>query len=251
MAIVTLNDISLDRRLRQISLSIKEGEVIGIIGPNGAGKSTLIKVFTGLLTPDSGNIDLLGQPLSSYSVTERGRKISWIPQNIETNWPISVRDAVELGTLIHGHSEAIDAAIAKADLHALANRQLDSLSGGELARVWFARALASDATLLLADEPVAALDPRYQLELLSRICAEASPNKAVVLVLHDLQLAAQYCDRLLLIHEGQLVASGTPESVLQSGALEACFGVNFQVDFNQLPPLVRAIATNEVSHHDT
>ena len=251
MAIVTLNDVSLDQRLRNISFSINEGEVIGIIGPNGAGKSTLIKSLTGLLAPDSGSIDFLAKPLGSYSVKERGRKISWIPQNIETNWPISVRDAVELGTLIHGNHQAIDAAIAKADLAPLTSRKLDSLSGGELARVWFARALASDATLLLADEPVAALDPRYQLELLSRICAEATTTKAVVLVLHDLQLAAQYCDRLLLIHEGQLVASGTPESVLQSTALEACFGVGFQVDFNQSPPLVRAVAAKEELHHDT
>ncbi|RMA82374.1 ABC transporter ATP-binding protein [Umboniibacter marinipuniceus] len=250
MALVSLKNVCLDQRLRSVSLTINKGEVVGIIGPNGAGKSTLIKALTGLLPPEHGTIELLDKVLSTYSAQERGRLISWIPQSIETNWPISVHDAVELGTLIHGDHAAIDRALVKADLVSLANRQLDSLSGGELARVWFARALASDATLLLADEPVAALDPRYQLELLSRIRAEATAAKAVVVVLHDLQLAAQFCDRLLLIHEGAVIADGSPERVLNSAELKSSFGVSFQVDFDQSPPLIRAVATSEGTHND-
>ena len=243
MALISIQHLSLKNRLDDVSLSIERGEVVGIIGPNGAGKSTLIKMMAGLIEAERAKILVDDRDLSDLSPSQRGSLISWIPQHCESNWPISIRDTVELGTLVHRDLGAIDDALKTADLESLQHRRLDDLSGGELARVWFARAIAARPALLLADEPVAALDPRYQLYLLDQLKAQASPTCAVVLVLHDLQLAAQFCDRIVLLHHGQLVASGTPQDILQSSLLSRCFGVHFQSDFEQIPPLIRAIGS--------
>ena len=210
------------------------GGVIGLIGPNGAGKSTLVRAMAGLV-PAQGAILIDGARVSALSPSERARRIAYLPQGQTVHWPLTVERLVALGRLPHlapfarpgeADARAIEQALARTELRELRDRPIDQLSGGERARALLARALAVEAPLLLADEPLAALDPAHQIEVMALLREEAARGATVIAVLHDLTLAARWCDRLLLIDRGRLVADGAPRSVLTPERIGSVYGVS-------------------------
>ncbi len=221
--------------LTAADMALQPGEVLGIVGPNGAGKTTLLRVLAGLLRPDQGSVRYDGSTARELGRRALARRVAFLAQDGAATWSLSVEALVGLGRLPHrppfgAESEADRAAVANAmalcDIAALAGRTLGTLSGGEGRRVLLARALAVDAAYLLADEPLAGLDPGHQLETLKRLRTVAAGGVGVAVVLHDLSLAARFCDRLLLIHRGLRIANGAPGDVLDDAALADVFGVS-------------------------
>lgn len=217
--------------LNQVDCALHAGELLGIVGPNGAGKSTLLRTLLGFIAPCAGHITLQQQPFAHYSAQERARRLAYLAQNQQVHWPLPARDVVALGRLPHGdaHTAAtqslIDTAMNAAGARMLAARNVLTLSGGERARVLLARALAVNAPILLADEPLAALDPAHQLQCMQLLHAQAVQGRAVAVVLHDLTLASRYCHRLLLLNQGHVVACGEPAQVLSDSHLAEVFGI--------------------------
>lgn len=216
-----------------VSLEIGAGEVVGLIGPNGAGKTTLMRGALGLLAA-SGMSSLTALP-----VRDRAKAAAWLPQAREIAWPVTVETLVALGRspyLAGGRklSEADHAAVARAlaqmGLTDFAGRDATALSGGEQARVLIARVLAQETPLIVADEPVAGLDPAHQFSLIQVFLTLASQGKSVLVSMHDLGLAARHCSRLVMIHRGQLVADGTPREVLREDLLRDVFQVSGRWD---------------------
>lgn len=230
--------------VKEISLDASPGEVLGLLGPNGAGKSTLLQGMAGLLALDAGRSHLNGRAIAQYSAAELARTRSYQAQVVTVQWPMSVQRVVELGRLPHGgmrdasDTEIVDRAIASVDLDMLRDRRLDALSGGELMRVHLARLFAVDAPIVFADEPIAGLDPYQQLHALELFHDQARLGRTVVLVLHDLSMAARFCDRLALLHEGRLVALGTPDEVLTAENLREVFAINASLDLHGPYPMV-------------
>lgn len=235
---LALQGIDLDRGGRRVldgvDIELRSGEVLGIIGPNGAGKSTALRVMAGLQSPDAGAVLFDGQPLAAHAVVERARSIGYLEQSASVHWPLSVRAVVELGRLPwrggwfgsdSGAAAAIDAAMQVADVGEFSSRLLSELSGGEAMRVMIARVLAGEPAIILADEPVAALDVNHQLQVMELLSERAHAGAAVVIVLHDLMLAARFCDRLVLMDRGRVVCSGSPAEVLDTDVLENTYGV--------------------------
>lgn len=217
----------------RLSCKIAPGTFVGLIGPNGSGKSTLLKAILGLL-PSRGSISILGDDLAALPEAGRARRVSYLPQDGELIWPIAVEDVVMLGRSPYrsGFSPpsdadraAVDTALAAMDLLNLRTRSARALSGGERSRVLMARALAQETPLMLADEPTTGLDPAHQLALMETFKAMARNGRTVLASLHDLALAAQWCDALLLLHNGQIVLSGDPKTVLTASALAEVYGV--------------------------
>lgn len=223
-----------------------DGGVIGLIGPNGAGKSTLVRAIAGLI-PSEGTIVIDDLTVAEMPLRARARRIAYLPQGQSVHWPLTVERLVALGRLPHlapfaqpgaVDADAIERALARTDLLALRARPVDQLSGGERARVLLARALAVEAPLLLADEPLAALDPAHQLEVMALLRAEAARGATVIAVLHDLTVAARWCDRLLLLDRGTLVADGRPRDVLTADRIGAVYGVSAYVGEAEGAPLI-------------
>lgn len=240
MALIQLTDGTCPGRLNSATLTVETGELIGIIGPNGAGKSTLLKMLGGFLDTASGDLKINNVGLSHLSATKRAKTIAWIPQSTQHSWPISVRDAIEIGALNSSAiNKDINYALNMCNLTSLASRNLDQLSGGERARVWIARALAGKPSVILADEPIAALDIKYQLEVMQLFKDFAYKNCAVV-VLHDLSIAARFCDRIILVANQGIIADGRPEAVLTSDLIERAFGVKMHIDLSSTPPVILA-----------
>ena len=224
--------------LAGVSASFAPGTVTVILGPNGAGKSTLLEALAGLLAPASGQVALDGVALDRLAARERARAMGYLPQGGVVHWNLAVDELVALGRLPHrgpfaglsGEDRAaIAEAISAADLGALKDRPVNRLSGGERARALLARVLAGRPRVLLADEPLANLDPRHALDALRLFRRVADGGAAVVLVLHDLQAAARAADRLLLLAGGQCVAAGMPQEVLTPELLRRAYGVGFRV----------------------
>ena len=220
--------VRLGRRevLRGLDFVAHAGEMTAVIGPNGAGKTTLLKALAGLLAPCAGTVSL------------EGCALAYLPQERVTHWALTARAVVALGRLPHqpmGVSEspadarAIDAALAAMDIGHLAARPVSEMSGGERTRVLIARALAQEPAALLADEPVAGLDPAHQLGLFAHLTALASAGRTVVVALHDLSLAARFCHRILLMQAGRGVAAGAAEEVLTREHLAAVYGIAAQL----------------------
>jgi iron complex transport system ATP-binding protein len=227
-------DLGARRALSGIGLTLEPGQLTVIVGPNGAGKTTLLKTLAGLIAPSKGKVTLDGESVADIHAVERARRIAYLPQSGSIAWPIPVADVVALGRLPHGEKpdalpplgrEAVAAAIRAVGLQGYEARSATELSGGERARVLLARALATQAPVLLADEPVAALDPRHQLTVLDVLKAQAQAGRTVVAIMHDLTLAARFADRIVLLDRGHVVASGNPESVLTQAQLAASFGI--------------------------
>jgi len=223
--------------LHRISLQLKAGEMLGLIGPNGAGKSSLLKIIAGIVKPSAGELLIDGRPLDRLSGLERARSIAYLGQSGTAHWPISVARIVALGRLPHLGSwrnassedrRIIDQALRRTDLLALSERPFPTLSGGEKARVLLARALAVEPKILLADEPVAALDLSHQLEVMDLLRQHCNDGGTALVVLHDLRLAAHYCDRLQLLHQGRTLDVGVPESVINDTNLQQAYGVRIR-----------------------
>jgi iron complex transport system ATP-binding protein len=224
--------------LAGLDLLIEPGALTIVVGPNGAGKTTLLRALGGLLPPSQGGVTVGSRPLTSLSAAERARTVAYLPQSGSIAWPIPVHSVVALGRMPHGERSthltergeaAVAAAIAAAGLHGFEARPATELSGGERARVLLARALATQAPILLADEPVAALDPRHQLLVLDVLRDQARGGASVVAVMHDLPLAARFADRVLLMREGRIEADGAPRDVLTPAQLANSFGIEASV----------------------
>src|SRR6185437_5928710 len=194
--------------LSEISTGFAAGAVSGIVGPNGAGKTTLFRAALGLLKPSCGTIDVLGKPLAQWSREGLARAIAYLPQGSDAHWPLQARQLVALGRLPH---RAAFAALTRCDALQFATRRMDELSAGERARVLFARALATAAPILLADEPAAYLDPAHQLRLMELLREEAARGTAVAVTLHDLALASRHCDENIVLDKGRLAGQGAAQ----------------------------------------
>ena len=207
--------------LKAVDFEARPGEITGLIGPNGAGKSTLLRAIVGLVPVEAGEIQIAGIPAGGISRLDKAKAVSYLPQLAEVHWPLTAEALVALGRYPHGkfptNTNGIIAKSLKAvDAMHLRGREVLSLSAGERARVLLARALAVEAPLLLADEPVASLDPEHQLKVMAVLRALAKDGRAVVIVLHDLTLAARFCDTLFLLNKGRLAGAGTPDKVLSA-----------------------------------
>ena len=209
------------------------GEMVGLIGPNGAGKTTLLRVLAGLQRTDSGEARYDGRSAGELGRAALARRVAYLAQSGLSHWPLRVDHVVALGRLPHrrpfsppsaADRAAVEAALAAAEVEGLRARPIGTLSGGERARALLARALAVEADMLLADEPVAALDPLHQLRAMALLRAVARKGAGVVAVLHDLTLATRFCDRLIVLAEGRVVADGPP-SALTDAVLAEAYGV--------------------------
>jgi iron complex transport system ATP-binding protein len=222
------------RAVADVSLAVPAGTLLAVVGPNGAGKTSLLRALAGLV-PHAGTIRFGGADLGALSAGERARRIGYLPQGADFAWALSVRDAVGLGRLPHGDPfgrlspgdrEAVDEALQRLDLTGFADRAVTALSGGERSRVMLARVLATQAPLLVLDEPTAALDAAHQFEVMDLMRALAAEGSTVVAVLHDLTLAARFADQVLVLDEGRAVASGQPETALTEARLAETFGLS-------------------------
>jgi len=218
-------ELRVGTRLAAVSATLHRGKITAICGPNGAGKSTLLQCLAGLIEPDSGEMLLGGASLPRGR--ERGRRIGYLPQVGEVAWDLSVAALAGLGRLPHGdRGEAqVAAALAALDLAHFAARPVSTLSGGERARALLARVLAGEPDWILADEPLAALDLAHQLALLARLRDAAGRGAGVVIVLHDLALAMNHADRVLVLDQGALAADGPPEEALSEATIARVWGV--------------------------
>ncbi|HED14139.1 MAG TPA: ABC transporter ATP-binding protein [Gammaproteobacteria bacterium] len=220
--------------LKAVDLTLHSGELLGLIGPNGAGKTTLLKLLAGLIKSQSGSLQLDHQVLLAIPAHERAKRIAYLAQHSQVSWPLTVRRLVELGRIPHLDNwrkttgldrDIVQQVMEATDILALEHRRFDSLSGGERARVLLARALAGEPEILLADEPVAALDPSHQLEVMSLLQAHCRNGGAVIVVLHDLMLANHFCQRLQLLYQGSTLAEGPPGDVLTPDHLKQAYGL--------------------------
>jgi len=240
MALMQVRQLSLAQRLTGVSLDVQPGELLGIIGPNGAGKSSLLESMAGIL-PGEGQIRLDGDDLHRLDPLARARQIAFLPQQSTSAWMLKVRDLIALGRLPWGDesSRIIEQAARSTGVEEWLDLPVNRLSGGEQARVWLARLLAGEPRVILADEPLASLDLYYQQQVLQLLHRYAGQDRAVVLSIHDLSLAAAWCDRLLLLEAGRVCALGTPQAVLTRENLRQVFRVDAEIDFSETVPLLR------------
>ncbi|MGN8246659.1 heme ABC transporter ATP-binding protein [Cellulomonas soli] len=219
------------RVLDRVDLSVRAGELVALVGPNGAGKSTLLAALSGDLAAHEGRVLLDGRALRDWSLRDLARRRAVLLQEQRVSFPFAVLDVVRMGRAPWAGTDREDQdddvvarALAQADVVDLADRRFGTLSGGEKARTGFARALAQEPGVLLLDEPTAALDIRHQESVLARVRALADEGLAVVVVLHDLSLAAAWADRVVVLHDGQVRADGTPRDVLTADLLGEVYG---------------------------
>lgn len=225
--------------LHGIELALQPGEVLGVLGPNGAGKSTLLKALSGELRPTTGEVLLDGRALVRWPDAQRARRLAVLPQESSLDFAFRIEEVVAMGRLPHVDGaerdrQAIRAALLSADIEHLVGRSYLDLSGGERQRVHLARVLAQlwpagNGQTLLLDEPTAMLDPLHQHGILGAVREAAGQGVAVMVILHDLNLAARYCNRLLLLADGRAHCQGTPDEVLQPAVLHRVFGLEVLV----------------------
>lgn len=213
--------------VRSLTATLQPGQITAIVGPNGAGKSSLLLGWAGLLEPTAGDVRLDGASLASLHPRARAQAIGYLPQTPDIAWDVSVDSLVALGRLPWRDrgTEAIATALAALDCESLRGRPISRLSGGERARVLLARVLAGEPRWILADEPLAALDLAHQFGLIAHLKACAGKGQGVVVVLHDLALAMNHADRVLVLKDGCLVAEGPPEAALTPDVIAKVWGV--------------------------
>jgi len=238
------------RLIESVDLVVQPGEMIAVLGPNGAGKSTLLGALAGLRAPTSGAVTLDGRALSAWKPDDLAAVRAFLPQSAALEWPLTVERVVALGRLplagLWGEAReatdrAVDAALDAMDARSLKGRIATTLSGGELARVLLARALVGEPRLLLADEPLAGLDPRHQLDALMRLRKISEAGRSVVIAMHDLDLAARFAARLVLLSNGKVIADGAPRKVLTPDIIASAFEVEARVGSDESGPWVRLL----------
>jgi len=217
--------------LRDVSLALGEGELLGIIGPNGAGKSTLLRCINRILEPQVGSILIDGKEIGSLDRIDLAKKLARVPQQEDRRFPTTVFDAVLMGRKPHGawrpvrgDEEIVSRIIAMLELEELAMRDVDEISGGERQKVMIARALAQNADVLLLDEPTSNLDLRHQVEILDIVRDQLKTGLSAIMAIHDVNLASRYSDKLLILHEGSIFDAGGPEIITREN-MEAVYRV--------------------------
>ena len=233
-----LDDICLARNgkpiLTHACLHVPGGAMTTILGPNGAGKTSLLQIAAGLLSPDSGCV-LFDDGADFANAAMRARRIAYLPQSAEIVWPMACRDIVALGRLPHQtglrlrdeDALAIEAAMVACAADCFADRPIDTLSGGEQARVMLARLLATQADILLLDEPLQSLDPAAQMAMLDVLQRQARNGRSVVVIMHDINLARHYCDHAVLMKQGRIEAAGSVDEVLSAARLGTIFDIDY------------------------
>ncbi len=221
--------------LTDVSLALSAGHLIALVGPNGAGKTTLLRALAGLV-PSSGTVHIRGDVLTSLPLRERARRFAYLPQGHVVHWPLPARDIVALGRFPHGVTdpaqmstkdiEAVSRAMQAADVIEFADRRVTELSGGERSRVALARVLAVEAPVILADEPIASLDPRHQIDVMKSLRAAADGGVLVIVVTHDLGLAARFADHVMVLSAGRLVSQGAPSDALSEAVMRDVFRIS-------------------------
>jgi len=227
--------------LNAVSLSVRPGEVVGVVGPNGAGKTSLLRAGLGLLPLQAGSVRLSGRDLSGLGAVERAGLVGYLPQDRRLAWNLPAEEVAALGAVDLPETRALDLArdrLARVGAGDLTRRGVLDMSGGERARVLLARLLATRAPLLVADEPVAGLDPDAQFLTLDLLRAEAAGGAAVVVTLHDLSLAARSCDRLVVIAAGRIVVDAPPAVALSPQVLAEVFNLNGRLIETEAGPVV-------------
>lgn len=228
--------LTLADRLAGADFRLLPGELVAIVGPNGSGKSSLMRLLAGQGRPDAGSTHLDGCEIARFDPRERARRVAYLPQRAEVAWPIAVADMVALGRFAFGGAEVArgtsDATrwLDEVGCARLARRSTATLSGGELALVALARVFAAEAPLLLLDEPVAALDPRRQIDVMTRLAARSRAGQGIAVILHDLNLAAQFADRILWMKAGQIMAESPPDPTAIAAHAADVFDVAIHVE---------------------
>ncbi len=238
MSVLTVQNVSAGfngtRAVDDVSFELGSGTLVGLIGPNGAGKTTLLRAIAKLI-PFEGQMLLNGEDMANLPRAALAKAVSYLAQGHVSHWPLQVRNVVALGRQPHlsglgGLSDDDEQIIAdvmrRADVEQFSERNVLTLSGGERARVMLARALAVDADILLADEPVASLDPYHQLKIMELLKDLAAAGKTIMVVTHDLTLAARFCDRLILLAQGRMIANGGVDEVLTEEQVAAAYQVD-------------------------
>jgi iron complex transport system ATP-binding protein len=221
--------------LKNVSLSLSLGHLVALVGPNGAGKTTLLRALAGLI-PSDGSIRVNGDALSSLPLRERAKRFGYLPQGHVVHWPLPARDIVALGRYPHGvtdparlspkDADAVLRAMQATDVVEFSDRRVTELSGGERSRVALARVLAVEAPVILADEPTASLDPRHQIDVMKNLRTAADKGVLVIVVTHDLGLAARFADHVLVLSDGRLVSQGAPAEALSEQVMAKVFRIN-------------------------
>ncbi|MGM4887999.1 ABC transporter ATP-binding protein [Tardiphaga sp. 20_F10_N6_6] len=221
--------------LHDVSLSLHRQHLVALVGPNGAGKTTLLRALAGLQS-STGAIHVAGHTLASLSLRERAKRFGYLPQGHVVHWPLDVKDVVALGRYPHGATDparltssdkaAVERAMLATDIVAFADRRVTELSGGERSRVALARVLAVEAPIVLADEPTASLDPRYQIDVMTNLRDVANSGVLVIVVTHDLGLAARFADTVLVMSDGRLAAQGAPRQALSDDIVANVFRIS-------------------------
>ncbi len=229
--------------LKDVSLALSSRHLVALVGPNGAGKTTLLRALAGLV-PATGAIHVGGDALSSLSLPERARRFAYLPQGHLVHWPLPARDIVALGRYPHGatdparltprDAEAVLRAMRATDVVELRARRVTELSGGERSRVALARVFAVEAPVILADEPTSSLDPRHQIEVMKTLRAAADQGTLVIVVTHDLVLAARFADIVLVLSDGRLVSQGAPAEALSEQVMGDVFRISaFRAEYKR------------------
>ncbi|MFC6953643.1 heme ABC transporter ATP-binding protein [Halorubellus litoreus] len=221
-----------------VSMAVDDGEFVGLVGPNGAGKTTLLRCLSGVLSPDDGVVTVDGDAVGSLGARESSRRIAVVPQDTQLAFDFSVRDVVAMGRTPHRgrfdratseDRDVVDRAMDRTEVMRFADKAITAVSGGERQRVVLARALAQEAPVLLLDEPTASLDVNHQIRTLDLVADLVEDGRTAVAAIHDLSLAARYCDRLVLLADGGVVAAGPPERVLERATVADAFDADAAV----------------------
>jgi len=244
--------------LEGVDLGVERGEFVGLIGPNGAGKTTLLRTINGVVDPEAGSVLIDGDPARTLSARERSRRVATVPQDTHVGFAFTVEQIVEMGRTPHRSrldwgeaDEPVDRALSRTDTEALRDRQVGELSGGERQRVLLARALAQQPDALLLDEPTASLDINHQIRVLELAAGLVDDGRAALAAIHDLDLAARFCDRLALLHEGRIAARGPPAAVLHDDRLDGAFETSTAVTSNPVTGAPQVAAFDDRPSRDT
>lgn len=233
---IKLDNLTLPYALRNISCHIPQGKLVGIMGANASGKSTLLKAIAGIISPASGRILLKNGDLDQISAKEKSHQLAYFAQQTDIHWDLAVRDVIALGLLSPlsetKEQEKVRSISEQFSITHLLNRPFQQLSGGEKARVQLARCCIKNAPLLLADEPIASLDPYYQIDMMEQLKA-LPPEITCVMAIHHLSLAYRFCDEIILLADGKVIASGATQTVINHENLAKAFDIQAEIDMER------------------